>query len=324
MIDLVTKVLPEIKNGVQPKIYAEMLTIQLSESGKQTALTQVPEGISDELARLQSEIKDLKNHLTNLDSSEISPKSTKRPKTNSSYRYKVDRVKILTIMEETIVDSQKSREYLEALKGAWNEILDSISAQDRALLLGSEPVLANSENAILAFDAAFNAEQAMKRTDLNDMFGNVMSKAAGFSPNILAVPRKDFNSIRAEFAQNLKKKKQNPVEEVKVGKDILRSLNLLNDKIKIVSCPTCGRCNIDLINIANEVENKIQDLDKNMTVAIMGCVVNGPGEAREADIGIAGGKGQGILFKKGEIVRKIPADKLVEELLDEIDKFEEK
>ena len=115
-----------------------------------------------------------------------------------------------------------------------------------------------------------------------------------------------------------------PVEEVKVGKDILRSLNLLTDKIKIVSCPTCGRCNIDLINIANEVENKIQDLDKNMTVAIMGCVVNGPGEAREADIGIAGGKGQGILFKKGEIVRKIPADKLVEELLDEIDKFEEK
>ena len=115
-----------------------------------------------------------------------------------------------------------------------------------------------------------------------------------------------------------------PIEEVKVGKDILRSLNLLNDKIKIVSCPTCGRCNIDLINIANEVENKIQDLDKNMTVAIMGCVVNGPGEAREADIGIAGGKGQGILFKKGEIVRKIPADKLVEELLDEIDKFEEK
>ena len=95
-----------------------------------------------------------------------------------------------------------------------------------------------------------------------------------------------------------------PVEEVKVGKDILRSLNLLNDKIKIVSCPTCGRCNIDLINIANEVENKIQDLDKNMTVAIMGCVVNGPGEAREADIGIAGGKGQGILFKKGKLQKR--------------------
>ncbi|MDY5212423.1 flavodoxin-dependent (E)-4-hydroxy-3-methylbut-2-enyl-diphosphate synthase [Intestinibacter sp.] len=115
-----------------------------------------------------------------------------------------------------------------------------------------------------------------------------------------------------------------PVEEVKVGKDILRSLNLLNDKIKIVSCPTCGRCNINLIEIANEVEEKIQDLNKDITVAIMGCVVNGPGEAREADIGIAGGNGQGILFKKGEIVRKISEDKLVQELMKEIELFEDK
>ena len=115
-----------------------------------------------------------------------------------------------------------------------------------------------------------------------------------------------------------------PVEEVKVGKDILRSLNLLNDKIKIVSCPTCGRCNINLIEIANEVEDKIQDLNKDITVAIMGCVVNGPGEAREADIGIAGGNGQGILFKKGEIVRKISEDKLVQELMKEIELFEDK
>ena len=113
-----------------------------------------------------------------------------------------------------------------------------------------------------------------------------------------------------------------PVEEVHVGKDILRSLNLLNDKIKIVSCPTCGRCNIDLIKVANEVEEKIKDMDKNMTVAIMGCAVNGPGEAREADIGIAGGNGEGLLFKKGEIVRKIKGDSLVDELLQEIDKFE--
>lgn len=113
-----------------------------------------------------------------------------------------------------------------------------------------------------------------------------------------------------------------PVEEVHVGKDILRSLNLLNDKIKIVSCPTCGRCNIDLISVANEVEEKIKDINKDMTVAIMGCAVNGPGEAREADIGIAGGKGEGLLFKKGEIVRKIKGDSLVDELLEEISKFE--
>ena len=112
-----------------------------------------------------------------------------------------------------------------------------------------------------------------------------------------------------------------PTEEVIVGKEILRSLNLLNDKIKVVSCPTCGRCNIDLISVVNEVEEKINKIDKDMTVAIMGCAVNGPGEAKEADIGIAGGKGEGLLFKKGEIVRKIKGDSLVEELLNEINKF---
>lgn len=112
-----------------------------------------------------------------------------------------------------------------------------------------------------------------------------------------------------------------PTEEVIVGKEILRSLDLLNDKIKVISCPTCGRCNIDLISVVNEVEEKINKVDKDMTVAIMGCAVNGPGEAKEADIGIAGGKGEGLLFKKGEIIRKIKDDNLVEELLNEIDKF---
>ena len=112
-----------------------------------------------------------------------------------------------------------------------------------------------------------------------------------------------------------------PTEEIIVGKEILRSLDLLNDKIKVVSCPTCGRCNIDLINTVNEVEKKISNIDKNITVAIMGCAVNGPGEAREADIGIAGGKGEGLLFKKGEIIRKIKGNKLVEELLEEIEKY---
>ena len=232
MIDLVTKALPEIKNGVQPKIYAEMLTIQLSEAGKEISAAQVPDGLSDELAKLKNEIKDLKEELSKIDSSAISQKTVSRKKSITGFKFKVDRVKILTIMEETIVDSQKSREYLEALKGAWNEILDSISAQDRALLLGSEPVLANSENAILAFDAAFNAEQAMKRTDLNDMFGNIMSKAAGFSPNILAVPRKDFNSIRTEFAQNLKKQRKEPAqEEVQEENFIPEGFDFLADKI---------------------------------------------------------------------------------------------
>ncbi|CEP43967.1 4-hydroxy-3-methylbut-2-en-1-yl diphosphate synthase [[Clostridium] sordellii] len=112
-----------------------------------------------------------------------------------------------------------------------------------------------------------------------------------------------------------------PTEEVIVGKEILRSLDLLNDKIKVISCPTCGRCNIDLISVVNEVEEKINKLDKDITVAIMGCAVNGPGEAKEADIGIAGGKGEGLLFKKGEIIRKIDGDKLVDELLAEIENY---
>lgn len=112
-----------------------------------------------------------------------------------------------------------------------------------------------------------------------------------------------------------------PVEEIAVGKEILRSLGLLNDKIKVISCPTCGRCNIDLISVVDKVESKISELDKDITIAIMGCAVNGPGEAREADIGIAGGKGEGLLFKKGEIVRKIKDSDLVEELLDEIGKL---
>ena len=112
-----------------------------------------------------------------------------------------------------------------------------------------------------------------------------------------------------------------PTEEVIVGKEILRSLDLLNDKIKVISWPTFGICNIDLISVVNEVEEKINKVDKDMTVAIMGCAVNGPEEAKEADIGIAGGKGEGLLFKKGEIIRKIKGDNLVEELLNEIDKF---
>jgi (E)-4-hydroxy-3-methylbut-2-enyl-diphosphate synthase len=88
--------------------------------------------------------------------------------------------------------------------------------------------------------------------------------------------------------------------------------------VKIVSCPTCGRTRIDLIGIAKTVEERLKDCDKNITVAVMGCVVNGPGEAKEADIGIAGGDGCGLIFKKGEILRKVPEEKLIDELMEEI------
>ena len=111
-----------------------------------------------------------------------------------------------------------------------------------------------------------------------------------------------------------------PVEEVRAGQDILRALGLRPGP-QLVSCPTCGRTRIDLISIANEVERRLASCRKNIKVAVMGCVVNGPGEAREADVGIAGGKGEGLLFRKGQILRKVPEDRLVDELMLEIEKL---
>ncbi len=112
-----------------------------------------------------------------------------------------------------------------------------------------------------------------------------------------------------------------PVREVEAGKSLLKALGLRAGGVKFVSCPTCGRTKIDLIKIANEAEQRLKDCNKNITVAIMGCVVNGPGEAKEADIGIAGGDGCGVLFKNGEIIKKVPESALPDELLAEIDKM---
>ncbi len=108
-----------------------------------------------------------------------------------------------------------------------------------------------------------------------------------------------------------------PVEEVRVGWEILKSLRLREKGPIFISCPTCGRCQIDLIGTAEEVEKRLQDLPLPITIAVMGCVVNGPGEAREADLGIAGGKGQGILFRRGEIVRKVSQAELADVLVEE-------
>ena len=110
-----------------------------------------------------------------------------------------------------------------------------------------------------------------------------------------------------------------PVKEIAAGMDILKALNLRNEGIQFVSCPTCGRTKIDLIAIAGEGERRLSHCKKPIKVAWMGGAVNGPGEAREADIGIAGGDGVGLLFTKGEIVRKVPEDKLVDELVKEVE-----
>lgn len=112
-----------------------------------------------------------------------------------------------------------------------------------------------------------------------------------------------------------------PVREVYAAKDILNALDIRKSGVQFVSCPTCGRTRIDLVKIAGEVEDRLRDCTKNIKVAVMGCVVNGPGEAREADIGIAGGEGCGLVFKKGEIICKVPEDKLVDTLIEEINKL---
>jgi len=109
-----------------------------------------------------------------------------------------------------------------------------------------------------------------------------------------------------------------PEEEVRVAYEILKSLGLRKKGVEIVSCPTCGRCRIDLMRLATEVEYRLRGIDKPIKIAVMGCVVNGPGEAREADIGIAGGKGIGILFRKGKVVKKIEHENLLDELMSEV------
>lgn len=113
-----------------------------------------------------------------------------------------------------------------------------------------------------------------------------------------------------------------PIEEIKSAKMILRTLRLREGGIEVVSCPTCGRTQIDLISLAGRVEKLVEDYPLNIKVAVMGCAVNGPGEAREADIGIAGGIGEGLLIKKGQVIRKIPEDQLLDALKEELDHWE--
>ena len=141
-------------------------------------------------------------------------------------------------------------------------------------------------------------------TEAGTMRGGIIKSAVGLG-TLLAEGIGD--TIRVSLTEN-------PVEEVTAGIDILKSLGLKQKGINFVSCPTCGRTQINLINLAKQVENKFKDLDLPITIATMGCAVNGPGEARHADFGIAGGIGEGYIFKKGEIVAKVPENQLLEKL----------
>ena len=148
-------------------------------------------------------------------------------------------------------------------------------------------------------------------TETGTIFGGTVKSAAGIG---CLLSEGIGDTLRVSLTGD-------PVEEVRVGIEILKALGLRKTGVEFVSCPTCGRTQIDLIKVAKEVHERVVGWDKLIRVAVMGCAVNGPGEAREADIGIAGGKGEALLFKKGEIIRKIPQDRIVEELLAEIDKL---
>ena len=148
-------------------------------------------------------------------------------------------------------------------------------------------------------------------TEAGTMFSGTIKSAVGIGA-ILAIGIGD--TLRVSLTTD-------PVEEIYVAKEILKSLGLRKFGIEFISCPTCGRTEIDLISIANEVETLCKNSNKNIKVAVMGCVVNGPGEAREADIGIAGGKGMGLIFKKGEIIKQVKEEELVSALMEEINKF---
>ena len=148
-------------------------------------------------------------------------------------------------------------------------------------------------------------------TETGTEYGGIIKSSAGIGSLLL---HGIGDTIRISLTAD-------PVREVVAAKELLRSVGLRNDGIEFVSCPTCGRTKIDLISLANKVQESLSGVNKHIKVAVMSCVVNGPGEAKEADIGIAGGDGCALIFKKGEILRKVPEDMIIEELLKEIEKL---
>ncbi|GIN10624.1 4-hydroxy-3-methylbut-2-en-1-yl diphosphate synthase (flavodoxin) [Shouchella clausii] len=170
--------------------------------------------------------------------------------------------------------------------------------------------------AIEAYDKAsraFDYPLHLGITESGTLFAGTVKSAAGIGALLhMGIG----NTLRISLSAD-------PVEEVKVARELLKSFGLAANAATLISCPTCGRIEIDLISIANEVEDYIAKIKAPIKVAVLGCAVNGPGEAREADIGIAGARGEGLLFMKGEIVRKVPEETMVEELKKEIDKLAE-
>ena len=234
LIDQATTSLADIKNSLQPRIYTEMMTIKLAESTGQASnsvAVELPSNVLAQLEDLKKEVAQLKQQLAQSGSSlpASKPAVTRSTKTNKGYR--ADRNKVNAILQEAVENPELARTNLIRLQNAWGEIIESLAGADKALLIGSQPVAANENHAILAFESAFNAEQTMKRDNLNTMFGNILSNAAGFSPEILAVSLEEWTQIRAEFSAKTRGQKAEVVEEEESV--IPEEFNFLSDKITL-------------------------------------------------------------------------------------------
>ena len=234
LIDQATTSLADIKNSLQPRIYTEMMTIKLAESTGQvsnSATVEVPSNLLAQLEDLKKEVAQLKQQLVQAGASLPASKPPVARPTKSSKGYRADRNKVNAILQEAVENPELARTNLIRLQNAWGEIIESLAGADKALLIGSQPVAANENHAILAFESAFNAEQTMKRDNLNTMFGNILSNAAGFSPEILAVSMEEWTQIRAEFSAKTRGQKAEVVEEEE--SIIPEEFNFLSDKITL-------------------------------------------------------------------------------------------
>lgn len=234
LIDQATTSLADIKNSLQPRIYTEMMTIKLAESTGQVSKSvavELPSNVLAQLEDLKKEIAQLKQQLAQSGSSLPASKPAVTRSTKSNKGYRADRNKVNAILQEAVENPELARTNLIRLQNAWGEIIESLAGADKALLIGSQPVAANENHAILAFESAFNAEQTMKRDNLNTMFGNILSNAAGFSPEILAVSLEEWTQIRAEFSAKTRGQKAEVVEEEESV--IPEEFNFLSDKITL-------------------------------------------------------------------------------------------
>lgn len=227
MIRIATVSLADMKASLQPKIYAEMMTIRLAEIKPESVLS---ETVESEISALRQEVVRLKQELANVGTApkQVAPVPS-RPATSKTV-YRVDRNKVQAILQEAVENPDLARQNLIRLQNAWGEVIESLAGPDKALLVGSQPVAANEHRAILAFESNFNAGQTMKRDNLNTMFGNILSQAAGFSPEILAISLEEWKEVRAAFSA---KAKSSQVEKEAEDSLIPEGFEFLADKVKV-------------------------------------------------------------------------------------------